>query len=570
MRSAFVEIFILINSLKKLRIYQIIGISFLILISGIAEVFTISSFLPLIMLVSSDNNVLVEKYPFLNNIGIDPSLITVSNTSIVFIMASIFSFFMVIFSKYSLYKFSASVGTELTILTQKSLFQKEYLYFVENNSNERISKVMFICNNAANALTSVLDLSINIFLAFSILIALLNIDFKVTIIIFLITLLYYILIGSSVKNILNRIGSKKIKLWAIKYGLVKSIDDNTIQIKLTPKIDFILNKLGKFDYSIRTLNNRKKLISIIPRYLLETLLLISFALLLTLQSISGRNPSLYLPTLVTIAFGAQKVIPILQATYSSWSNLLETKASISELLKLDITNHIYKKSLLSMKSNIKFKSVSFSYTKEARAIDDLNLIINKGEKIAIIGESGSGKTTLLLMLLGMLKPKEGIITIDDINLKKENGIEYLPFAGYVPQSINLSEGSFNQIIAFDYYNSLDRNKVVQIAKVVGIDSLIKSRGGYDQVIGDDASKLSGGQRQRIAIARSLYQNPDYYVLDEPTSALDKETESWITNSLLTYLEDKTVIVVTHSKELMQRMDRVIEIKDGKLISDKYS
>jgi len=218
------------------------------------------------------------------------------------------------------------------------------------------------------------------------------------------------------------------------------------------------------------------------------------------------------------------------------------------------------------KKNIEFSSVSYKYPSAVKnALNDLNLVINRGESIGIIGESGSGKTTFVDILLGLLSPRDGSISIDGIDIADVT-TQWQKAIGYVPQDIRLTDESIKQNVALGISEEkIDVNKVILALKSAKLfDYVCAMPDGIETVVGERGIKISGGQRQRIGIARALYHAPEILVLDEATSALDIATETEVMESVREMQEEKTIIIVAHRTSSLRNCDRVVRIVHGSI------
>lgn len=209
---------------------------------------------------------------------------------------------------------------------------------------------------------------------------------------------------------------------------------------------------------------------------------------------------------------------------------------------------------------IKLDKVSFGYDNVFEIIKDLDLTIKEGEHLGLVGPSGGGKTTLLDLLLGLIRPTSGTIKFGEFT--PTQFIRNFPGAvAYVAQDSSISGNTLRSCILGPYESSeVPDYKILETLKRVSMESLVLDLfGGLDHKISDDGSNLSGGQKQRISIARALLSNPKILVLDEATSNLDNQTQKEIMEEIRTLKGNCTVIVVAHRLEVLEHMDRVIEI-----------
>lgn len=218
-------------------------------------------------------------------------------------------------------------------------------------------------------------------------------------------------------------------------------------------------------------------------------------------------------------------------------------------------------------SRVKFRNVNFSYPGQEFELRDINFEINPGEFVAIVGASGSGKTTLVDLLLGILTPSSGEVSISGFT--PHEAIQEWPGAiSYVPQDVSLIKGTVKENVCLGYEESSLEPTVLEDALLsASIDEFVNQLpNGVNTNIGDGGQKLSGGQRQRLGIARSLITNPRLLVLDEATSALDGQTESDISNTLFSMRGKRTVVVIAHRLSSVRNADSVIYMDKGQILA----
>ena len=217
-------------------------------------------------------------------------------------------------------------------------------------------------------------------------------------------------------------------------------------------------------------------------------------------------------------------------------------------------------------NTIEFKDVNFKFKKGLDILRGINLKIEKGETIGIIGESGSGKSTLVDLLIGLHSPISGDIFIDGVS-GCQNEQSWRNIIGYVSQTIYLTDDTIKNNIAFGLSeNQINEERIKEILKIVNLEYFVNNLElGLDTKVGERGVQLSGGQRQRIGIARALYHNPQILVLDEATASLDVDTESKIMKSIYKLKGQKTIIIIAHRLSTLENCDSVYEISKGLII-----
>lgn len=217
---------------------------------------------------------------------------------------------------------------------------------------------------------------------------------------------------------------------------------------------------------------------------------------------------------------------------------------------------------------IEFKDVTFVYPgSEKPAVKNLSFKINKGEKVGIVGRTGSGKSTLQKLMLGLFKPQEGSIFIDELDISQISPVFLRKNVSYVPQDFNLITGSLRENITFKapYANS---EAIIRAAKTGGLENFISNHPrGFDARIEERGANLSGGQKQGVAIARAFIIDAPLVFLDEPTNSMDGSTETHIKLMLSQRMKGKTSVLVTHKNTMMDLIDRIMVMDEGKLVFD---
>ena len=265
----------------------------------------------------------------------------------------------------------------------------------------------------------------------------------------------------------------------------------------------------------------------------------------------------YFATIVSQVSSLMSLIPVIAKGVESVNSIGEV------LLEEDIECNDGKEALKSVEGEFDFKNVRFAYNNTDKPVlHELNLHVDKGETIALVGESGAGKSTILNLVIGFNFATDGVVTIDGHDMRDIDLRTYRKHLAVVPQTSILFSGTIRDNITYgiDDFDEEALNKVVDAANLRDlIDSLPD---GLDTVVGEHGGKLSGGQRQRVSIARALMRNPEVIVLDEATSALDSISEKLIQEALNNLTKDRTTFIVAHRLSTIKGADRIAVIADG--------
>lgn len=337
--------------------------------------------------------------------------------------------------------------------------------------------------------------------------------------------------------------------------------------------EYFLNNYSRHNTETARVAANQMALQNMPRLFLESLAIVSLAIIVLVMTHRGLDFKSTLPTLALFAAAAFRLLPSANRVLQSIQTV-RYGIPIIELLHHELntphkTDPQKVQPLPEFNSSIQLKSLTFSYANTSNpALENICLRINKSEFIGFIGTSGSGKSTLVDIILGLLTPQSGEIRIDgnDIKLSPDS---WRPNIGYVPQTIYLTDDSIRRNIAFgipdDKINASSLERAINAAQLSNFIAELDE--GLDTKVGERGIRLSGGQRQRIGIARALYHDPEILVLDEATSALDTSTEESVMGAIDALHGKKTVIIVAHRLSTVSRCDRLYRFEQGKLVEE---
>jgi ATP-binding cassette subfamily C protein len=314
----------------------------------------------------------------------------------------------------------------------------------------------------------------------------------------------------------------------------------------------------------------------IPAPLIETTAVAGMMLISGILVWQGRSLEVIIPILTLFAMAIVRLMPALRNLTSDYTllvyNLVSVNPIYGDLKKLEESGREFKEERLkseTMKLEEEIEGVDIHYSypgSDEKALDGLNFTIPRGAAVAFVGESGAGKTTIVDLLLGLLKPSEGQVLVDGVDIR-ENVSAWQRNIGYIPQSIYLADETLRKNIAFGIPDEeIDDEKVMQAIELAQLRKMVDHQlpDGLNTILGENGTRLSGGQRQRVGIARALYHDPQVLVMDEATSALDNITEKEITKAIESLKGERTVIMIAHRLTTVQNCDRLYLMKDGKI------
>lgn len=539
---------------------------FMSIFLSIIETVGISAIMPFITLASDPSKIVSNKYSKMVYDFFEFS--TTTNFMIFFGLFLIgFYIFRATYSmlyNYILNKFAFGRFHAFAFRLFKNYTNLPYKRFVKRNSAELIKTIVNEASNLSFYMQSLLLIFSEFFTVVLLYALLLLMDWKMT-------LVLTILLGAKVlfllfflKKRIEKEGLKRSIMQSKFYKILNETFGNFKIIKLIQNEEKLYSEFSNISYGYARANIISNTLNQLPRLSLETIgfsVLIGIVVYVLFQY---NDANFVLPIISMYALALYRILPALNRILSNYNTLLFLSNSLDIVYSdLSYTPQTEGKDFIDFKNKIELTNVSFEYNKNKKVLENINIIINKGDKVAFVGESGSGKSTLVDLIIGLYKPLSGEIVIDDKKLTSDNVKSYRSKVGYIPQSIYLFDGTVGENVAFGY--EYDKEKIMEVLKKANIYDFLSSKEGIDTLVGDGGIQLSGGQKQRIGIARALYSDPEILVLDEATSALDNETEAKIMDEIYETSQDKTLLIIAHRLSTIERCDRKIMLSNGKII-----
>ena len=372
----------------------------------------------------------------------------------------------------------------------------------------------------------------------------------------------------------QKLSDKKFKLLDGTYNSIINSLKCIKDIKINACQKFFFDFYKNISEKIIPYNERINLIPQMPQFIIEIIFIFTMIILCYgILSKYGEDPSNILITFGIVAISIYRVVPQIYKNkiYLNYINLYSK--NVDELFEIydEYNKYEYSKAedtseRMIFENSITIKDLSYSYNKSFNVLDNINFNINKGEFIGIVGLSGAGKTTLVDCILGLLE-YQGEVYVDNILLNNGNIKTFKNIIGYVPQSICTIEGDIYSNVAWGIEKKdIDKERVDEALKTAQLyDQLVQTENGLEIELKQDGTGLSFGQKQRIGIARALYRNPEIIVLDEATSNLDVKIENKLTEIINKIKGSKTIIAIAHRLSTLVSCDRIVYLKDGKII-----
>lgn len=551
---------------------------FLMFLVAIFEAFGIGLIYPVITIIGESDY--LQKHESISKI-LSVIGINTHKELVIFSVLSLLAFYVF---KHLLILFQGKIQITFTLNNQadytKRLYryymQKPYLFHVNTNISVIFRNINLTCVTVfTDILTNTLAILTNVITMFVIWVFILVMDWLMALVVLFVLGPLLLLILNYFRKKINYYGTvqnecnlKCIKwlnqgFWSVK------------ETKVMKKEDFFTDEFSKAFTEFTECQKQFLFINRFPRSLIELVCVGGILLLIAIKMLFDIDSESIIPSLGVLALAAVRLMPCMNQVTGLFNQIKFKKPFFEEIYDdfMAVKNEKEKKAIEVIKEKeetIKFndaisvQNLSFSYPETTKNIfTNVSFTIPRGKFVGIVGPSGAGKTTFVDILLGLLKPSEGKILVDNNNIF-DNVSGWLDNVSYVPQSIYLIDGTIKENIAFGVLpEDIDDNRIQQVLKMAELYDFVQSLDLKENTqCGDMGAKLSGGQKQRIGIARALYQNPSVLILDEATSALDNETEKQITETITKLKGEITIIAIAHRLSTLASCDFKIKFENG--------
>lgn len=556
---------------------KILFFLFLVILgSAFLDLVGISAILPIIQLLEKGESV-IQSNKFLSILS---NIFNTTDVNVLcyitlgcFLFLFIFKCGYSIFRCYVTHRFTMSYSRKLTkrLMTTYLLFP--YEFHLNNNSSTLIRKSTYDVSNFTTAITSILDFIVKATSALTIFVFLMVSDWKVTLILGGMLLLFSIIVLKIVKPKSKKFGRELQKLNSDNYKYLSQAFNGIKESKIGNSEGYFVDVYDKNRIKINNQDLKRYVLNNVPGNTLELVGMIGICLALLIVLLTGTKSEDIIITFSVFAYAVVKLLPSITTINQTINHLQFYEVSINSLYE-DIKTTENSDSIETNERNIKtlpfnneisIEGVNFFYSSipDRNVLNNVNVVIKKNTSVAFSGVSGAGKTTMIDIILGLLPCREGRVCCDGVDIK-ENMRGWRKNISYIPQNIYLSDDTIRSNVAF----GIDKK---QINDERIWDSLEKAQlkeyveglpNGLDTVIGERGVRMSGGQRQRIGIARAFYRDTNIIVFDEATSALDYETEKNILDHVSKYSKDHTLIIITHRLNTIDTCDCIYKVEDG--------
>ncbi len=563
---------------------KMILLVFLMLIGAVLETLGVSMILPVMNVVIEKNAVQNHRYLQvicdIFHIGYDDTrtlmIFVMTGLIVIFAVKNIFLFFQQKVQLKFVYTNQFATSRRMMI----NFMERPYEYYLNADTSVIQRSITSDVNNMYGLILSLLQL-VSEGIVFVCLVAVslvTDVVMSITVAVLLVAAL--LIIKCVLKPIMRKAGEENQDYYS---GLYKWIDQSVMgikEIKIANKENYFINEYAKCGAGYVNAVQRYNLYNATPRLLIETVAIAGMILYVMISLLQGANVEEIMPQIGLLAVAAMRLIPCANRINNHLTSISYFEPffmGVSDNLQQEIRDEnidydeaSYQKKIevekLTIKEKIELRDIVYKYPNtEVLIFDHADMEIPIGKSVGIVGTSGAGKTTVVDILLGLLRLQSGEILADGVEVR-DHYQSWLKNIGYIPQTIFMIDSTIRKNVAFGYADEdIDDEKVWRALKEAQLDEFVRGLPeGLDTGIGERGIRLSGGQRQRIGIARALFEDPEVLVLDEATSALDNETEAAIMDSINRLHGRKTLIIIAHRLQTIEKCDMVYRVENGKV------
>lgn len=574
--------------LDKKQKHKMVLLVFLMLIGAVLETLGVSMILPVMSVVMEENA--VQKHAYLRvicdlfHIAYDDTrtlmILVMVGLIVIFAVKNVFLFFQQKVQLKFVYTNQFATSRRMMI----NFMERPYEYYLNADTSVIQRSITSDVNNMYGLILSLLQLvSEGIVFVCLIAVSLVS-DVMMSITVALLLVVVLAIIKWVLKPIMRKAGEENQDYYS---GLYKWIDQSVMgikEIKIANKENYFINEYAKCGEGYVNAVQRYNLYNATPRLLIETVALAGMIFYMMIQLLSGVQVTAILPQLTLLALVAMRLIPCANRINNHLTSIsyfepffMGVSDNLQEEIRdesIDYNAASYQKKVevqkLEIRHNIQLKDIVYKYPNtETLIFDRANMEIPIGKSVGIVGTSGAGKTTIVDILLGLLQIQSGEILADGVEVR-EHYQSFLKDIGYIPQTIFMIDSTIRKNVAFGVADEdIDDAKVWRALQEAQLDEFVRGLpDGLDTSIGERGIRISGGQRQRIGIARALFEDPEVLVLDEATSALDNETEAAIMESINMLHGKKTLIIIAHRLQTIEKCDMVYRVEKGQVTIER--
>jgi len=567
------------KQLNKRRRIQLFFLLVIMIICGLAELISLASVIPFLLVLTDLDKLLDIKFYFniINFIGLTSRSQIILFITLTFISAAIVTALIRLLNLFLTGRIAALIGTDLSKRVYKRILEQSYSWHVKKNSSDLITTSNQNTSFVVAIINALLQLITSLIIIISILIGLFLVTWKVALFSCLVFVSTYIVLSLTVRKKFRDNGNKLVTFYQKQLKILQEGFSAIREVIIDNLQEKFIDNYVLIDLPMRKREANNLFLKGFPRYTVEALGMVLIAATAYFLILGDQDPNVVFSILGAFALGSQRLLPSMQSIYASWADITTYFPGLLKVLNvLELPNKNLRSNILFSDNgvinfdSIILKDISFRYDdKKPYVFENLSLKLFKGQKIGIVGKTGCGKSTIIDLILGLLKPTKGTISINGINLNENDSFllnQWRSMISHVPQTIYLFDSTIAENIAFGVEPALiDYDRLRYSARKANILEYIESLpNGFDSFIGERGVRISGGQRQRIGIARALYKKSQIMIFDEATSALDNSTEISVMDSISKIDKQLTLVLIAHRLSSLDKCDSIYEVNKSGL------
>ena len=552
------------------------------IIGAILEACSISLVIPVIEVVIDENA--VEKYDIVNKLYYGLHMQSLKEFALLIMGALILTFVVkniyLYWQQKFMYRFVYTNQFRTSERMMKNYLRKGYEFYLNADTAVIQRNITSDVNNMYALILSILQLVSETIVFVFLLAVLLLSDWMMTamIAVLLITTLW--VIKSVIKPIMHKAGEDNQNYYSGLFKWISQTVQGIKEVKIAGKEQYFTDEYIKCGKGYVDAVQKYTLYNSIPRLLIETICIIGMVSYMMVLVATGRDFTQMMPILSAFSVAAIRLMPCANRINNQLTSIAFYQPffmGVSDNLQDEIsgknTDMSFAKETdkkLPIHKSISMRDVTYHYpNSEVLIFDHADMEIPIGASVGIVGASGAGKTTVVDILLGLLEVQTGGVYADDVNIKDEYR-SWLKNVGYIPQLIFMLDDTILKNVAFGVpEDEIDMDRVWEVLKEAQMDEFVRGLPeGLNTGIGERGIRISGGQRQRLGIARALYYDPEVLILDEATSALDNDTEAAIMDAINSLQGRKTLVIIAHRLQTIEKCDMIYRIEGGKATLEK--
>lgn len=565
---------------------SMVWIILMMLVGGVLESLGVTMLVPIITVVIDP--VKVEKNKYLSAVYYGLNMENTTQFAVLMLLAfvgviavkNIYLFFQQKVQLKFVYTNQFATSRRMMI----NFMQRPYEYYLNADTSVIQRNITSDVNNMYGLILSCLQLCSECIVFICLVAVLLAIDALMIMMVAVLMVVLLFVIKKVLKPIMVKAGQENQDYYS---GLYKWIEQSVMgikEIKIANKENYFINEYAKCGAGYVNSVQKYNIFNATPRLLIETVCIAGMIGYFIVIILRGAEVTDLLPQLSALGMAAMRLLPSVnrinnyqtsisyfEPFFMGVSDNLQEEIH-DDQVSYDAESYLQKKEVekLEIRKEIRLKDIVYKYPNTDTFIfDHADMEIPIGNAVGIVGTSGAGKTTIVDILLGLLEIENGYILADGTDVR-EHYESWLKNIGYIPQTIFMIDSSIRKNVAFGYPDEeIDDDKVWRALKEAQLDEFVRGLPeGLDTSIGERGIRISGGQRQRIGIARALFEDPEVLVLDEATSALDNETEAAIMESINRLHGRKTLVIIAHRLQTIEKCDMVYRVENGTVMRER--